>query len=499
MDKFRHTYGAAITLWLVLFTMLLTRQVLAAAQTQSSPPRTVAPLQSLAELDDAIRQRPLQIKGWKTLTGSKVLFIQTSELPMFDLHVSFAAGSAQDQQHPGLAAMTLSLLTEGVEGKDLATILETFDSLGAKLGTGINRDRAQLSLRSLNATDKREPALQLFAQMLGKPLLAEDAMTRVKAELLGILEQQGQTPSAQVSQTLYKTLFAGHAYAQPVYGTTSSLASITREQLQAFHNKAYAAGNVLITLVGDLSLEDAQNISLQIANALPQGPAVEPVAEVARQENQPGLQHIERPLSQTHLMLTQLGITRQHPDYVALQVASMIFGGAGSNSRLMNELREQRGLTYSVAMGNTAWQGRGPFGIYVQTRPEFSTGTLKLIQDMFRDYLATGPTEQELDDAKRILAGSSPLDSASNAQILSRLVDISLNNLPLDLDFSVQQAQQLTIEDIRTALNKHFGADQWTVVTLGPTVEQQALPDPVKPAEQSMCRVTSEFRTSVAG
>lgn len=492
MDKFRHAHAAAIALWLVLFTVLLTRQVLAAPETETMPLRTIAPLQSLAELDDrAIHQRPLQIKGWKTLTGSKVLFIQTSELPMFDLHVSFAAGSAQDQQLPGLAAMTLSLLTEGVAGKNQAAIMETFDSLGAIPGSSVGRDRAWLSLRTLNATDKREPALQLFAQMLGKPLLAEDAVTRAKAELLGLLE--GRAPSAQVSQTLYELLFAGHAYAQPVYGTTSSLASITREQLQTFHNKAYAAGNALITLVGDLSLEEAQNISVQIANALPQGPAVEPVAEVTRQETQPGLQHIERPLSQTHLMLTQLGITRQHPDYVALKVASMIFGGGGTNSRLMKELREQRGLTYDVEMGNIAWQGRGPFAIYVQTRPEFSTGTLKLIRDMFRDYLAAGPTQQELDDAKRILAGSSPLDSANNTQILARLVDIGFNDLPLDLDFSVQQAQQLTIENIRTALNKHFAADQWTVATIGPTVEQQALPDPVKSAEQSVCRMANEF------
>lgn len=169
MGKCRFSRYAQPLLSLAVFCCLS-----AQAQTPASP---VAKLQSLAELKaPSSAPRALKIQAWKTLAGTKVLFIQTSELPMFDVLVSFAAGSARDPQHPALAATTFSLLNEGIQGMGLAQINETFDSLGARLDMGISQDRTSFSMRSLSAPQKREPALQLFAQILGQPLLADDAL-----------------------------------------------------------------------------------------------------------------------------------------------------------------------------------------------------------------------------------------------------------------------------------------------------------------------------------
>ncbi|MGF6126578.1 zinc protease [Pseudomonas frederiksbergensis] len=459
----------------------------------AEPPR----LQSLAELEEQPAvARALNIHGWKSPVGGKVLFIRTPELPMFDLHVSFPAGSARDGGNPGLAAATFSLLNEGVPGKDLAAITETFDGLGAKFDMNIDQDQVAFSLRSLAATEKRDPALQLFTQILGEPLLTNTALGHVKKELAAIIKNQQQDPEAQSAHAMNDLLMPGHPYAQPVFGSETGVAAITRDQVQAFHRQAYTAADAQITLVGDLTMEQAQAMSVQVFAALPPGTRKEPVPPVTRQPGDAPSRHIERSLSQTHILLGQLGVSRQHADYVALTVGHQIFGGQKLSSRLMTQLREKRGLTYVVQLKTTLRMGGGTAIIQLKTSPQFSDGVVKLVQSMYRDYLQTGPTQEELDDALRHLRSTAALTSASNAQILGRLVNINQFDLPLDLDFSIEQAQGLTVEQVKAAMNRHFDPQQWSVVTVGPTVEQQPLPLPISDAAQRMCRAEPEIVAS---
>ncbi|UWF49023.1 insulinase family protein [Pseudomonas sp. N3-W] len=451
-------------------------------------------LQSLAELDEQpAASRDLKIHGWKSPSGGKVLFIRTTQLPMFDLHVSFAAGSTQDGAYPGLAAATLSLLNEGVPGKDLTAILETFDDVGARLGMSIRHDRAAMSLRSLTAIEKRDPALYLFGQILGKPLLTEQALVHVKNELTDLLKSRQQNAALQALNT---HLLGVHPYAQFVYGTEKGVAALSRERVQTFHRQAYSAANAQITLVGDLTLEQAQAISLQVLDALPPGSRMPPVAPVARRQGNGTSQHIEGAGSQMQILLGQPGLIRAHPDYIALRVGHMIFGGENSSSRLMTELREQRGLTYTAQLNTTLWQAASNTVINLKTSPQFSEGVVTRVQSMYRDYAQTGPTQQELDNTLRQLRSSAALNSASNAQILARLVDINQYDLPLDLDFSIEQAQKLTVEQVKAALNRHLSAVQWTVVTEGPSVAQQPLPLPAPETSKGMCRAETGFVAS---
>ena len=205
-------------------------------------------------------------------------------------------------------------------------------------------------------------------------------------------------------------------------------------------------------------------------------------------EPKAGLTHIDFPSKQTHLMLAQLGIDRADPDYAALSLGNSILGGGAFGTRLMSEVREKRGLTYGVYSVFSPMQVRGPFMINLQTRAELSEGTLKLVQDILRDYLRTGPTQQELDDAKRELAGSFPLSNASNASIVGQLGAIGFYDLPLNfLEDFMQKSQSLTVEQVRAALNKHLAADKMVIVTAGPKVAQLPLPPPTdKPAEQPL-------------
>ncbi|MBP5073889.1 insulinase family protein [Pseudomonas chlororaphis] len=444
-------------------------------------------LQSLAELDGkAPSRRSLDIKTWSTAEGAKVLFVEAHELPMFDMRLTFAAGSSQDGDAPGLAMLTNAMLNEGVAGKDVGAIAEGFEGLGADFGNGAYKDMAIASLRSLSAPDKRTPALQLFADVVGKPTFPADSLARIKNQMLAGFEYQKQNPGKLASLELMNRLYGSHPYAHSSDGTAQSVPPISLAQLRAFHAKAYAAGNVVIALVGDLSRSDAEAIAAQISAALPKGPALAKIPQPS--EPQASVGHIEYPSSQTSLLLAQLGIDRDDPDYAALSLGNQILGGGGFGTRLMSEVREKRGLTYGVYSGFSPMQARGPFMINLQTRAEMSEGTLKLVQDVLADYLKTGPTQKELDDAKRELAGSFPLSTASNADIVGQLGAIGFYNLPLSyLEDFMQQSQSLTVEQVRDVLNKHLSADKTVIVTAGPTVPQKPLPAPTdKPAEQPL-------------
>ncbi|MGE7959837.1 M16 family metallopeptidase [Pseudomonas sp. NPDC089530] len=444
-------------------------------------------LQSLAELDGkAPSHRSLDIKTWSTAEGAKVLFVEAHELPMFDMRLTFAAGSSQDGDAPGLAQLTNAMLNEGVAGKDVGAIAEGFEGLGADFGNGAYKDMAIASLRSLSAPEKRTPALQLFADVVGKPTFPADSLARIKNQMLAGFEYQKQSPGKLASLELMKRLYGNHPYAHSSDGTAQSVPPISLAQLRAFHAKAYAAGNVVIALVGDLSRSEAEAIAAQISSALPKGPALVKIPQPS--EPQASIGHIEYPSSQTTLLLAQLGIDRDDPDYAALSLGNQILGGGGFGTRLMSEVREKRGLTYGVSSGFSPMQVRGPFMINLQTRAEMSQGTLKLVQDVLADYLKTGPTQKELDDAKRELAGSFPLSTASNADIVGQLGAIGFYDLPLSyLEDFMQRSQGLTVEQVRDVLNKHLSADKMVIVTAGPTVPQKPLPAPTdKPAEQPL-------------
>jgi zinc protease len=447
---------------------------LPAAEAPVPPPG----LETLASAEAATPgYRQLNIQRWVTQAGARVLFVEAHELPMFDLRVTFAAGSAQDGRSPGLALMTNAMLNEGVPGKDVDAIARGFEGLGADFGNGSYRDMAVASLRSLVDKQKREPALGLFAQVVGQPAFPPASVARIKNQLLAGFEYQKQNPGHLGNQAFMTQLYGDHPYAHASEGDARSVQAITIGQMRAFHKRAYAAGNAVIALVGDLDRAEAEAIAEQVAHALPAGPALPPVPQA--KPPAATATHIEFPSKQSHVLVGQLGISRNDPDYVALTMGNQILGGGGFGTRLMNEVRERRGLAYGVYSGFSAMQAQGPFTISLQTRAQVSEGTLGLVRQVLRDYLRDGPTDAELTAAKKELAGSFPLSNASNASIVGQLANMGFYNLPPSwLEDFMAQSQQLTAEQVKHALNRHLDADKMLVVTVGPTLAQEPLPPP---------------------
>ena len=480
----RYALTALIICLLIGMLTLLANQPTAKTTDEAAPAADFA-LQSLAELDGkAPARRALDIQTWQTREGAKVLFVAAPELPMLDLRVTFAAGSSHDGEQPGLAMLTNAMLNEGIAGKDVTAIAEGFENLGAEFGNGAYRDMAVASLRSLSDPQQRTPALQLFVQVIGQPSFPADSLARIQNQMLASFEQQKQNPGKLAALALFDNLYGSHPYAHPSEGNAQSIPQITIKDLQAFHSKAYSAGNAVIALVGDLSRSEAEAIAGQVSQALPQGPALPKVVQAAAPK--PGQQHIEFPSSQTTLFLAQLGVDRQDPDYPALFLGNQILGGGGFGTRLMEEVREKRGLTYGVYSSFSPMQARGPFMINLQTRAELSEGTLQLVQDILREYLSTGPTHKDIDNAKRETAGSFPMSTASNADIVGQLGAIGFYDLPLtQLEDFMAHVQAQTVDSVKAAMQKHLSADAMLIVSAGPTVAQKELPPPTdQPAAQ---------------
>lgn len=459
------------SLFCALWGIGISGSVLAESQT---PPA----LESLRNLNaEAPTRRALNIQRWQTAEGARVLFVEAHELPMFDLRLTFAAGSSRDGTLPGLALMTNALLNEGVADKDATAIAQTFEGLGAQFSNGAYRDMALVSLRSLSATEQREPALALFQQVVSQPSFPADALERIRNQLLAGLEQQKQNPAKLASLELFSRLYGQHPYSIPTEGTFESLPRIDEAQVHQFHQQGYAAGNLVIALVGDLQRSEAEQIAAQLSAALPKGPALanqpEPKTPVA------GRYQVEYPSQQTHVLMAQLGIRRTDPDYAALYLGNQILGGGGFGTRLMEEVREKRGLTYGIYSRFSPMDAPGPFSISVQTRAEQTEGTLALIQKLVQDYLAEGPTQEELERNQREITGSFPLSTASNADIAGQISNIGFYNLPSSfLEDFTRQIQQLTVQQVKEAMQRHLSPEQFVIVTAGPKVAQQPLPEP---------------------
>lgn len=455
----------------------LLQLALAATCVQASAAEPPMGLQSLRELSPAAPATRLPtIKAWKLKQNTKVLFVENHTLPMIDVQISFAAGSNRDGDTPGLAATVLSLFNEGSALKDANALARNFDSLGVTLGNGINKEQSFFTLRSLSTPHIREPAMQLFTEMLTRPGFTVEGQRRVKNELLNQLKIKHEDPHSKAQNLILNELYSGQPFARSKYGTTESLERIDEQKLKAFYRRAYTAANAQIVIVGDLTLQQAQALSRSMANALPVGPALTDTDSIPVAPASGRTLHIEDEATHTLLMLAQNALPNQHPDGIAIRAGHVIF------SHILNgELREDRSITYGVLSDIPHAQGPAPWIISLNTPSRYSQSALAHIKKLFIQYLDDGPSEAELDDIKQYLMRALPQLTASNLDMRNELSIISRFNQPLTFDYKARQIQALTREQIKTAMNRHFTADGWVSVTVGPSVDQQALPDVMAP------------------
>ncbi|MFZ0219052.1 MAG: pitrilysin family protein [Candidatus Aquirickettsiella sp.] len=397
----------------------------------------------------------LKIEHWSTKNGIPVYFVPKKEIPIIDIGVLFHAGSAQDENSPGIAQFTAQMLDQGTQNLDVDKIANRFEAVGAHYTAGINQDMAVLNLRSLSAPQFFNPALSTFSALLTEATFPQTAINRIKKQTLISLQQEAQIPSAVAAKTFYQTLYGLHPYASPLLGNKTSIEQISQEQLLKFYHLNYVAKNAMIAIVGNVTKTKAMNIADQLSSMLAIGKKSIPVNTPSSPQLKSNIIKIPYPSKQTTIFLGQIGIAVKDPDYFPLVVGNQILGGGILTSRLFNEVRNKQGLCYGISSGFKPLQAAGPFLIVLQTRRDQAIKALFLTQQALKKFLVKGPTPQELQGAKQALIGSFPSSIASNEGILVVTEKIGFYQLPLDyLETYQQKINSVSLEQIRYAFQR---------------------------------------------
>ena len=430
-----------------------------------TPPQT----QSRDWSDLAARAEPVatHIEHWTTANDVRVYYVQAPELPMLDVRVVFDAGSARDGDKPGLALLTNALLEQGAGGLDADAIAEGLEGLGAQMGSGAERDMAWLTLRSLTDPALLEPALALFAKVLTQPRFAAADLERERQRMLVGLQYKEQRPGEVAERAFFSALYGDHPYGSPKDGTPGSVRALQAADLRAYYERHYVARNAVLALVGDLDRERAERLAEELSAGLASGAPAPALPQVADLEG-PVSERIRMSASQSHVLLGVPGKSRTDPDYFTLFVGNHVLGGSGLVSRISEEVREKRGLSYSAYSYFMPMARRGPFQLGLQTRNEQVDEALQVLRDTLVRFRAEGPTEEELIAAKRNITGGFPLRIDSNRKIVEYIAMIGFYGLPLDyLDRFNERVEAVTAEQIRDAFQRRVDPGRMVTVVVG--------------------------------
>ncbi|MFZ5592744.1 MAG: M16 family metallopeptidase [Pseudomonadota bacterium] len=416
-----------------------------------------------------------KIQQWQTANGARVYFVPAPELPMVDVQVIFDAGSTRDAGKNGLAKLTASLLNEGAGALNADQIAERFDDLGAQFSAGAQLEMATASLRSLNKPEVLQPALETMALILRQPTFPQDGLERERKRMLIGLKGELESPAAIGDKAFEKALYGGHPYGQPPNGTEESVKALSRDDVVNHHKQYYVARNAVVAIVGALDRGQAEALAGTLIGKLPEGEAAAALPKVADLAAAQTIT-IDHPSSQSHIFSGQPGMARNDPDYFPLYVGNHTLGGSGLVSRLSEEIREKRGLSYSVYSYFVPLRDRGPYIMGLQTRNEQAQQALRVMNDTLRKFVTEGPTAKELTASKQNITGGFPLRIDTNKKILDHIGMIGFYNLPPDfLDTYIARIDAVTLPQIRDAFQRRIHPDRMATVIVGRTAANGAV------------------------
>ncbi|KTC64506.1 zinc protease (peptidase, M16 family) (plasmid) [Legionella adelaidensis] len=417
--------------------------------------------------NNALFAKTFPIKKWQTHNGAQVVFYPANEVPMLDVSVAFAAGSAYDDDSFGLSALTARLINDGSNGMDASTIAQKLADTGAQYQVTNNRDMAVFNLKTLSEKTALNKAVEIFSIMISKPDFPTESFNREKNQQLIRISQRDEAPDQMAEQVFYKALYQKHPYAHSINGEKETVSKISNEEVRDFYKQFYVSKNAIIVLVGAIDEDQAHQIAEKITKDLPPGAhasSIGPADPLAEEMNI----EIQFPSSQTVIRMGQIGISHQNKNYFPLVVGNYTLGGGVLVSRLSEEVREKRGLTYGVYSQFLPMPGLGPFIISLSTKNQQAQTAIEVTRKTLTSFLKSGPTDKELEAAKKYITGSFPLSLASNQSIAELLLRITFYNLPEDyLDTYIENVNKVTTDQIKHAFQELINPDKFLQVTVG--------------------------------
>ena len=398
--------------------------------------------------------------------GMILLLSEKHDIPMVTISMAIKAGSmVEPADKPGLASITASLLTQGTATRTASQISREIDFVGGSLSTSGGDDFASASLRVLKK-DLRT-GLDLLSDVLLNPVFDQKEIDRKVKETLAEIQRQKEEPDSIAGDAFAKMVFGDHPYGKTNDEVAAYLPKLVRQEVIDFHAARYSPNNTIIAVVGDVGEQEiTQLLNAYFTFWKKKEQSLQPTAQPPFMKKT-AVQKIDKNITQANIEMGHIGISREDPDYYAVLTMNYILGGGGFSSRLMDNIRDNKGLAYDVHSGFYARKEPGAFSVSIQTKNESANEvideTIKEIRRMQKELVS----EKELADAKAYLTGSFPLKMDTYAKIAGILTSVEIYGLGLDYPQKYPGLiNAVTREDIQRVAKKYLHPDRMAIVVV---------------------------------
>lgn len=408
----------------------------------------------------------MKIQTVKSPGGIEAWLVEEHSVPLIAMRFAFEGGNSQDPAgKEGVANFLTAMMDEGAGDLTAIQFQERMEEIAMRMGFEDSRDSFYGSFETL--TENLDEAVELLRLAINEPRFDPDAMERIRGQLLTSLAFAAKDPDRVAAREWFAAAFPDHPYGRPAVGTEESLATITRDDLEKYRKRVFAKDTLKIAVVGDIDAETLGKVLDRVFGDLPEKADLEPIPFVEPKKG--GDVHvIEMPVPQSVATFGLAGIPRKDPDFIPAFVMNHILGGGGFSSRLMEEVREKRGLAYSVYSYLQPYQHTAIFAGGVATKNEEIGQSLEVIRAELQRMATEGPTPEELENAKSYLIGSYPLRFDTNAKIANQLLGIMQDGLGQDyIEKRNSLIEAVTLDDVKRAAKRILETDNLIMTVVG--------------------------------
>jgi zinc protease len=414
----------------------------------------------------ATKSYALEIQEVKSKSGISAWLVEEHSIPLIAMSFSFSGGTATEaSEKSGITYFLSGMLDEGAGSLDSDAFRRRRDELSARISFESSADYFSGSFQTL--TENRDASFDLLRLALTQPRFDPEPLERVRNQILLGLNDEEQDPEQIAFDDWRRRIFVNHPYSRNSHGTPQGIASVTVDDLRARRSELFSLDKLLVVAVGDIDAATLARLLDQIFGSLP-ATSILPDVPSAVIAKGPSLTIIDRDIPQSIIQFGQPGILREDPDFITAYVMNDILGGSGFGSRLTEEIREKRGLSYSVYTElYPLHRGAAMLG-GAATRNDKVAETIALIKSELKRYANEGPTPQELDDAKTYLTGSYALRFDSNRKISNQLIGVREQNLGIDyVEKRNRLIEAITLEDVKRVAKRLIDADALIFTVVG--------------------------------
>ncbi|MDP3296269.1 MAG: pitrilysin family protein [Thermodesulfovibrionia bacterium] len=413
----------------------------------------------------------LDIKREVLENGLTLLIVEKHNLPVVRVTVGIKAGSiVESEEKAGIANLTAELLTAGTKKRTASQISEETEFAGASLSASGGNDYATIALSVLKKD--LDLGFDLLSDTILNPLFPDDELNKKRERIKGGLRAQEENPEFVASREFKKAVFGIHPYGRLVQGSPEALDKIKRDDLVNFHSTFYAPNNAIMSVVGDVTPEEVKNLLQKYFSEWHPSPSPIPIpqgegARVTHVFSGQKIINIDKDLTQANIILGHVGISRDNPDYYAVSVMNYILGGGGFESRLMQNIREEKGLAYDIHSFFDANKYGGLFEVGLQTKNESANTAIEEILKEIKKVRNFPVSDAELSGAKLFLTGSFPMRLETSQRIANFLVAVEYYGLGMDyIDKYPSYINKVTKEDVLRVAKKYLDSENFTLVVV---------------------------------